>query len=149
MTLYKARVRRNVRIGLPLHLPDLPGPWVGSVQGVPVAADILAFREHFGADGMHKGIDVDGYEVVLLDGDALDLLDQALAFSQIGAGLMFGPALFNLWCAEQGGWAITHGVDPNNGLGTPWPCVDILHDDTIARVALAALGNLGSESRPL
>src|SRR5215471_12980949 len=75
MTLYKARVRRNVRIGLPLHLPDLPGPREGSVQGIPVVVHSLAFRQHFGADSVHKGIKVDRYEVILPNDDALDLID--------------------------------------------------------------------------
>src|SRR5262249_57533570 len=83
-------------ISLPLHGPDLPWPRVGGVERVPVAVYRLAFREDSGADSVHKRIHVDGYEVVLLNQDALDLLDQALAFSQVEAGLMFGPQRLDL-----------------------------------------------------
>ena len=119
MTLYKARVRRNVRIGLPLYLPDLPGPWEGSVQGVPITVDSLAFRQHFGADGVHKGIEVDRHEVVLLNEDVLDLLDQTVPFGQVNAGLMFGPQRLDLRLADEGGRAPAHGIDPNRSLGPP------------------------------
>src|SRR5262245_55548657 len=65
---------------LPFHLPDLPGPWVGGVQGIPIMLHTIAFWEDFRTNGVHKGIDIDGYEVILLDEDTLDLLDQALPF---------------------------------------------------------------------
>src|SRR5262249_34913418 len=42
-----------------------------------------------------------------------------------------------------------HGVDANVGLGTARPRVNVLDYDAIARVALAALGDLGPEDRPL
>src|SRR6266581_2474096 len=114
------RVRRNVRIGLPLHLPDLPGPRKGSVQGVPVVVHSLAFWQHFRADGVYKGIEVDRYEVVLLNDDALDLLDQTVSFGEVNASLMFGPQRLDLRLADEGSRAPAHGIDPNRSLGPPW-----------------------------
>ena len=86
------------------------------MQGIPVVLDTVAFREDFGANGVHKGIDVDGHKVVLLNENTLDLLDQALPFSQVEARLMFRPQLFDAWFADEGGWAAAHGVDANVGL---------------------------------
>src|SRR5205807_7742710 len=78
-----------------------------------------------------------------------DLLDQALSFVQVEAGLMFRPQLLDPWFADEGGWAATYGVDANVGLGAAWPWVNILGNGAVARVALAALGDLGPEDRPL
>src|SRR5215471_98964 len=135
MTLYKVRVRRNVRISLPLHLPDLPGPREGGVQGVPVVVHSLAFRQHFGANGMHKGIEVDRHQVVFLNDDMLDLLDQTIPFGQVNAGLMLGPQRLNLRLADEGGRAPAHGIDPDRSLGSPRSWVNSLHHGAIARVA--------------
>src|SRR6266446_1325346 len=142
MTLYKARVSRNVRIGLPLHLPDLPGPREGGVQGVPVAVYSLAFREDFRADGVHKGIEVDRHQVVLLNDDALDRLDQPVPFGEVNTGLMLGPQRLDLRLADEGGRAPAHGIDPNRSLGPPRSRVNGLHHSAITWVAFAALGEL-------
>src|SRR5262245_31917779 len=124
--LYKARVSKNVRIGLPLYLPDLPGPWEGSVQSVPIAVHCLAFRQHLGADSVHKGIEVERHKIVLLNDDALDLLDQALTFGQVETGLMFSPQRLDLRLADEGGRAPAHSIDPNRSFGPPWTRVNDL-----------------------
>src|SRR5215831_9617821 len=142
MTLYKTRVRRNVRIGLPLYLPDLPGPREGRMQSVPVVVHSLAFRQHFGADGVHKGIEVDRHKVVLLNDDTLDLLDQAVPFGQVNAGLMLGPQRLDLRLADEGGRAPTYSVDPNGSLGFPRSRVNDLQHSAITLVAFAALRGL-------
>src|SRR5262245_18374294 len=91
MRLYKTRVSMKVRMGLPLHRPDLPGPWEGRVQGVTGAVHRVAFRQHVGADGVHKGIEVDRDKVIRLNDNALDLLDQPVPFGQVNTGLMLSP----------------------------------------------------------
>src|SRR5262245_53874967 len=98
---------------------------------------------------MHKGIYVDGYEVVLLSQDALYVFDQPLALSQVETGLMFGPWRFDPWLADKGGWAAAYGVNTYVGLGATGPWVNVLYDGSVARVALATLGDLGAEDRPL
>src|SRR5262250_2930338 len=115
-------------LNLPLHLPDLPGPGIGGVQGIPVAVHRLTFRQHFGANGMDEGIDVDRYKVVLLNEDTLDLLDQTSPFVQVEAGLMFRPQGLDLWLADERGRAATHGVDTNVGLGATRSRVNVLDD---------------------
>src|SRR5215831_3481307 len=147
MTLYKARVRRKVRIGLPLYLPDLPGPWERRVQGVPVVVDSLTFRQHFGTDGVHKGIEVDWHKVVLLNDDVLDLLDQTVPFGQVDTGLMLGPQRLDLRLADEGSRAPAHRIDPNRSLGPPRSRVNDLQHSAITRVAFAALGGLRHISR--
>src|SRR5262245_58327535 len=136
------RVRRNVRIGLSLYLPDLPGPRKGSVQGIPVVVHSLTFRQHFGANGVYKGVEVDRHEIVLLNDDALDLLDQTVSFGEVNAGLMFGPQRLDLRLADKGGRAPTHSVDPNRRLGPSRSRVNGLYHSAITRVAFAALGEL-------
>jgi len=59
------------------------------VQSVPVGLHAIAFWEDFGANGVHKGINIDGHKVILLDEDMLDLFAQALPFGQVEACLMF------------------------------------------------------------
>src|SRR5215510_8918439 len=97
MTLYRARVSRKVPMGLSLDLPDFPGPWEGGVQGIPVVVHSLTFRQYFRADGVHKGVDVERHQVVLLNDDALDLLDQMIPFGQVDTGLMLSPQGLDLW----------------------------------------------------
>ena len=119
------------------------------MQGVPVGLNAIAFWEDFGANGVYKGIDVDGHEVILLDEDTLNLFDQAFPFSQVEARLMLRPQFLDARFADKGGGATTHGVDTNVGLGTPGSRIDVLEHSAVVWIALTALGNLGPKDRSL
>src|SRR5919197_2805171 len=100
-------------------LPDLPWVGKGGLGRVPVPVESVAGRQHSRPHGVDEGIDVEGYEVILLDEDALDRLDQPIPFVQVGAGLMSGPQLLDWPLADERCGCIAHSVDSNNGLRAP------------------------------
>src|SRR5262245_48626471 len=86
----------NPRDAPVLDRPDFPGDGVASLGGVPVPVEIIAGRQHSWSYRMHERIDIDGYEIVLLDEDTLDRLDQPVPFFQVSAALVFGPEFLDL-----------------------------------------------------
>src|SRR5712664_3840307 len=92
-----------------LHFPDLPRPRIRRMQGVPVAVERAALREHPRPDGGDERVQVDGNEMVLVEQGPLNTLHQALPFRRIDARLMLGPQGFDLRLADEGGGAAAHG----------------------------------------
>lgn len=129
--------------------PDFPRHRVTSLRRIPVPMEAIAFRQHAWSYGMHKRVDINRHGVVFFNDDTLDIFNQSVALGQVGAGLMLGPEFLDVGFTHQGGRAAADRIDANRVLGTSWTRANDLHHGTIARIASAALAELGTVHRTL
>src|SRR5262245_51526905 len=98
---------------------------------------------------MHERIDIDRHEVILVEDQALNFIDQPVPLFWVDTGLMPFPALLDGRLADERGWAVADGIDPDTVLRATGPWADIHHDGAIALIAVATLAGLGAKHWPL